>query len=151
MIKEGAKAPDFDLAGSDGKRHSLKEFSGKPLVVYFYPKDDTPGCTIEANDFTKRYLDIKKLGADVVGISKDDYDSHCRFRDKYGLKILLLSDPESKVIKEYDAFRDSGIFKGGTKRKTFVLDKNGIVIKDFGDVNAPGHADAVVEFLKGLK
>ena len=147
-ITEGSKAPDFTLRGVDGKTHSLGDFKGQTVVVYFYPKDDTPGCTIEAKDFTKLLPQFKKLGVEVVGISKDDYDSHCRFQDKYKLKVLLLSDPDSKTIKAYDSYGDRGVFGIGTLRKTYIVGKSGKIIKDFGKVNALGHAEAVLNFLK---
>lgn len=151
MLREGSTAPSFRLKGDDGRTHTLKEFLGKYVVLYFYPKDDTPGCTIEARDFTKRLGSIRKLGAEVVGISADDYGSHCKFRDKHRLKIRLLSDPTYKVIKAYGSYGDRGIFGKGTLRKTFIIDKDGMVVKDFEKVNAIGHADKVVEFLWGLK
>ncbi len=149
MIKEGEKAPGFRLKGVDGKIHTLSEFRGKRLVLYFYPKDDTPGCTIEAKDFTKYLPAIKKAGAEVVGISKDGYESHCDFRDKYMLKVLLLSDPSNKTIKAYDAYGNRGIFGMGTLRKTCIIDEKGKLMKDFGKVNALGHAKKVLEFLNG--
>lgn len=147
MIREGQKAPDFKLVGDDGKTHTLADFRDTTLVLYFYPKDDTPGCTIEARDFSKLLPQIKKAGADVVGVSKDGFDSHCKFRDKYKLKVLLLSDPTGKTIKSYGAYGDRGIFGKGTLRKTFVIRK-GKIVKDFGKVSAIGHAAAVLEYLK---
>ncbi len=148
MVMEGEKAPGFKLMGVDGKEHTLNEFKGKALVLYFYPKDDTPGCTIEANDFTKHLAEIRKLGAEVVGISKDDHDSHCKFRDKYGLKVLILSDPTSETIKAYDSYGDRGIFGWGTIRNTFIIDKTGKIIKIYKKVSAAGHAEEVVSYLK---
>lgn len=148
MAMEGEKAPGFKLMGVDGKEHTLNEFKGKALVLYFYPKDDTPGCTIEANDFTKHLAEIRKLGAEVVGISKDDHDSHCKFRDKYGLKVLILSDPTSETIKAYDSYGDRGIFGWGTIRNTFIIDKTGKIIKIYKKVSAAGHAEEVVSYLK---
>ncbi|MCW6160291.1 MAG: peroxiredoxin [Candidatus Micrarchaeales archaeon] len=147
MLREESKAPDFKLVGDDGKTHTLADFRDTTLVLYFYPKDDTPGCTIEARDFSKLLPQIKKAGADVVGVSKDGFDSHCKFRDKYKLKVLLLSDPTGKTIKSYGAYGDRGIFGKGTLRKTFVIRK-GKIVKDFGKVSAIGHAAAVLEYLK---
>ena len=148
MVKEGEKAPDFELMGDDGKKHKLNEFKGKKLVLYFYPKDDTPGCTIEAKDFSTHNEEIRRLGAVVVGVSKDDFDSHCKFRDKYALKVLILSDPESRVIKAYGAYGNKGIFGEGTLRNTYVIDENGKVIKAWERVQAVGHIDVVLSFLK---
>ncbi len=151
MLTEGKKAPEFLLAGSDGKTHSLKEFAGKSLVLYFYPKDDTPGCTIEAKSFSKSMAPIKKAGAMVVGISADDVDSHCRFSSKYGLGFLLLSDPERKAIEEYGAYGDRGIFGKGILRKTFIIGKDGEILKIYNKVRPLGHGSEVLEFLKGMK
>lgn len=151
MLKEGDGAPDFELDGSDGAKHRLKEFSGKYLVLYFYPKDNTPGCTIEANEFNKKLEDIRKLGAEVVGVSKDDLKSHDKFKDKYGLKFLLLSDTGSEMIKKYGAYGDRGIFGIGTLRNTYVIGKDGKVAKIYEKVKPKGHADEVIEFLKSAK
>ena len=151
MIREGQKAPDFKLVGDDGKQHTLKEFAGKTLVLYFYPRDDTPGCTIEAKDFTKELSAIRKLGADVVGVSDDPFESHCKFRDKYGLKVLLLSDPKHETIEAYDSWGDRGVFGVGTIRKTYIIDGKGIVAKNLGKVNPVGHAENVVALLKEMK
>ncbi len=151
MLKEGDKAPDFELDGSDGEKHRLKEFNGKYLVLYFYPKDDTPGCTIEANEFNKKLDDIRKLGAEVVGVSKDDLKSHGKFKEKYDLKFLLLSDTSSDMIKGYGAYGDRGIFGVGTLRNTYIIDKNGKVAKIYEKVKPKGHATEVIEFLKAAK
>ncbi|MEM3841344.1 MAG: peroxiredoxin [Candidatus Micrarchaeaceae archaeon] len=151
MIKEGSKAPDFELEGSDGKTHKLSDFSGRYLILYFYPKDLTPGCTIEANEFNKHRSEIEKLGAEIVGVSKDDLKSHAKFKDKCGLEFLLLSDPTSKVIKEYDSYGDRGIFGMGTLRNTVIIDGKGKVVKFYKKVNPKGHAAEVIEFLKSAK
>ena len=151
MVKEGEKAIDFSLEGSDGKVHSLSEFKGKYLVLYFYPKDNTPGCTIEANEFNKKIEEIRKLGAEVVGISKDSLESHSKFKDKYSLQFLLLSDPESKVIKAYGAYGNRGVFGYGTLRNTYIIGPDGKVAKVFSKVSPKGHADEVIEFLKQAK
>ncbi len=148
MVEEKSVAPDFSLVGSDGKSHSLSEFKGKYLILYFYPKDNTPGCTIEANDFNNNLEKIEQLGAKVVGVSKDGLESHGKFRDKYNLSFLLLSDPESKVIKAYGAYGDRGIFGMGTLRNTYVIDKNGKIAKIYSKVNPRGHAKEIVEFLE---
>ncbi len=149
-IEEGKQAPNFALKGSDGKMHSLKEFSGKYLVIYFYPKDDTPGCTMEAKSFNE-YLNQIKEHATVVGISKDDFDSHCKFSDKYSLRFLLLSDPESKTIKAYGSYGSRGIFGMGTLRKTFIISRTGKVLKVFPKVNPVGHGKEILETLKSFK
>ncbi len=151
MVETNSKAPAFKLMGSDGKEHTLAEFKGKYLVLYFYPKDDTPGCTIEAKGFNKKLADIKKKGAVIVGVSKDDLKSHDKFCSKYGLEFLLLSDPESKVIKAYGAYGDRGIFGMGTLRNTYIIDKKGKIAKVFEKVNPKGHEDEILDALASLK
>lgn len=148
MITENSKAPDFNLEGSDGKTHKLSEFAGKYLVLYFYPKDDTPGCTTEACGFRDAVGEIRKAGAEIVGISKDDLKSHGKFKDKYKLNFLLLSDPESKVIKAYDAYGDRGVFGIGTLRKTYIIDGQGKIVKVYPKVKPDGHSNEVLAFLK---
>ena len=134
MLKEGDAAPDFELDGSDGAKHRLKDYRGKYLVLYFYPKDNTPGCTIEANEFNKKLEEIRKLNAEVIGVSKDDLKSHGKFMDKYGLKFLLLSDTDSKTIKDYGAYGDRGIFGMGTLRNTYIIGKDGKIAKIYEKV-----------------
>src|SRR5271166_2073418 len=102
MLKEGELAPDFSLKGSDGEMHTLNEYMGKFLILYFYPKDGSSGCTLEAKRFNAAMEDITRTNSTVVGVSSDDYESHCKFGAKYNLDFLLLSDPEMKTIKAYD-------------------------------------------------
>ncbi len=149
MLKKGERAPDFLLEGSDGKKHTLAEFRGKRLVLYFYPKDDTPGCTAEAKCLNSSIGEIRKIGAEVVGVSADNLDSHEKFRNKYGLGFLLLSDPEKKTIKEYEAYGSRGIFGEGTLRKTFVIDEKGKILGIFKKVDAARHDKEVLDFLNG--
>jgi peroxiredoxin Q/BCP len=144
MLNEGDKAPDFSLAGSDGKKHSLSEFLGKNVVLYFYPKDDTPGCTIEAKEFNKQIADFEDKNAVVIGVSKDGLESHDKFRKKYALDFLLLSDPDSGVIKAYDSYGDKGIFGWGTLRNTFIIGGDGIIKKIFKNVSPLGHSGEVI-------
>ncbi len=147
MLKEGSKAPDFTLTGTDGKSYSLSDFKGRNVVLYFYPRDDTPGCTIEAKGFNESLDEMRRLGAEIIGVSKDDVDSHKRFCEKYSLKFLLLSDPESKVIKMYGAYGDRGVFGQGTLRKTFIINKEGKVALIFERVKALGHNKEVLAAL----
>jgi peroxiredoxin Q/BCP len=147
MVSENDKAADFNLGGSDGKRHTLSEFGGKYLVLYFYPKDNTPGCTIEAKEFNNHLDELKSLNAVVVGISKDDLKSHGKFIDKCELKFLLLSDPTSEVIKAYGAYGDRGIFGVGTLRNTYLI-KDGKIVKAFTKVKPNGHAEEVMAAIK---
>jgi peroxiredoxin Q/BCP len=150
MVAIGSKAPDFKLIGDDMKEHSLKDFKGKILVLYFYPKDDTPGCTTEAKTFNGSLKKFNAVGATVVGISKDSIESHCNFRDKYLLNFLLLSDPSAKVQKEYGAYGDRGIFGLGTLRNTYIIDKNGIILKIFEKVSPDKNPQEVLEAIREL-
>ncbi len=149
-LNVGEAAPDFSLMGSDRRNHTLSEFKGKYLVLYFYPKDNTPGCTIEANEFNKHLGEIMQLGAEVVGVSKDDLDSHDKFKSKCDLKFLLLSDPESKVIKAYGAYGNRGIFGIGTLRNTYLIGKDGRIARVFEKVKPQVHAMEIVSTIKSL-
>ncbi len=148
LLALNSKAPNFNLEGSDGKKHTLKEFQGKYLVLYFYPRDDTPGCTIEAKGFSSKISDIHRLGAEVIGISNDDIESHNRFCSKHGLKLLLLSDPSSETIKEYDSYGSRGIFGIGTLRNTFLIGKDGKIKEIFEKVNPKDHEDQIIMAIK---
>ncbi len=150
MISEGIEAPKFELQGSDGKTHTLQEFLGKTIVLYFYPKDDTPGCTTEAKNFNKSITEIRKLNAEVVGVSKDNFNSHKKFCSKYGLGFLLLSDPSGEMIKSYGAFGNRGIFGMGTLRNTIIIDKTGKVVKIFEKVKPDKHDAEVIAFLSSI-
>ncbi len=151
MATEGSRAPEFSLQGSDGRQHTLSEFRGKYLVLYFYPKDDTPGCTTEAKCFNGSLTRIRALGAEIVGISNDGIESHNKFKEKYSLAFLLLSDPESRVIKAYDSFGNKGVFGMGTLRNTFVVDREGKIAKIFNKVKPDGHDQEVIAFLESTK
>jgi peroxiredoxin Q/BCP len=147
MIKTGSKAPDFRLKGVDGKQHSLKDFKSEYLVLYFYPKDMTPGCTMQARAYSKNIAKLRGLDAAVVGVSSDDLKSHSRFKSLCNIKFLLLSDPDHKVIKKYDSYGDRGIFGMGTIRNTFVIRK-GRVAKIFRKVNPTEDPKNVIDFIR---
>ncbi|MGC8676207.1 MAG: peroxiredoxin [Candidatus Micrarchaeia archaeon] len=147
-LHEGDSAPEFELEGNDGKKHTLNEFKGKYLVIYFYPKDNTPGCTAEACAFRDSTSSIRQAGAEVIGISKDSIDSHKKFAGKHELNFLLLSDPESKTIKAYGAYGNKGVFGFGTLRKTYIIDKSGKVAKVLEKIKPEEHAAKAIEFLK---
>ncbi len=149
MLREEDMAPAFSLKGSDGKVHSLSDFAGENVILYFYPKDDTPGCTIEAKDFNSILDEIAEF-ATVIGISGDDYDSHCRFRDKYKLKFLLLSDESHSVATAYGSYGNRGIFGRGTLRNTFLIGKNGTILKVYTKVNPLNHGKYVLNDLKAM-
>jgi thioredoxin-dependent peroxiredoxin len=147
MIEVGIKAPDFMLPDQDGKMHKLSEYRGKPVVLYFYPKDDTPGCTKEACSFRDNFAQFKKAGIEVLGVSTDDPKSHTKFREKYHLPFTLLADTDKKVVKDYDVWVDKtnyGKTYFGTARTTFLIDKNGNIIHVFEHVKPEDHAQEVI-------
>jgi len=153
MIEEGKKAPDFKLPSSDGGEVSLKDLRGKTVVLYFYPKDDTPGCTREACAFRDGQAALKRKGVVVLGVSGDSVDSHQKFRDKYSLNFPLLSDPDKTVAKKYGAWGEKVMYGKktvGMIRSTFVIDAEGVVRKVFPRVKVDGHADLVLEAVKAL-
>ena len=149
---EGKKAPTFNLEGNDGKKHLLEDYRGKTVVLYFYPKDDTPGCTKEACGFRDLGSSLKKSGAVVLGVSKDSIDSHNKFAGKYKLPFTLLSDPKAEVMKKYGAFGKKlmyGKTVEGTIRSTVVIGPKGEVIKHWSTVKkAEAHPEEVLSFLK---
>ena len=147
------KASNFTLPSTNKKKFILKESLGKYVVLYFYPKDDTPGCTIETNDFNKLYSKFKKLDCEVYGISKDNIKSHDKFREKYKIKFDLLSDEEIKVLKKYKVWAKKK-FMGrefmGIVRTTFLIDKKGKTLKVWNNVKVKDHAKEVLETLEIL-
>ena len=151
MLKEGNKAPAFNLENSKEDKVKLSDYEGQKVVVYFYPKDDTPGCTIEANDFTKLLPKFKKKNTEVIGISKDSCESHAKFEEKYKLKVNLLSDPDSKVIQAYGAWGEKNNYGKkymGLIRTTVLVDEKGKVEKVWSNVKAKGHAEKVLESIE---
>jgi peroxiredoxin Q/BCP len=154
MIEVGKKAPAFRLKDQDGKTRSLGEFAGKWVVLYFYPKDDTPGCTVEACDFTAGLRGFTKLDAVVLGCSADSEESHRKFIAKHKLKITLLSDPTRAVMEKYDAWGEKTMYGKkvtGVIRSTVVIDPAGKVAHHWKRVQAKGHAEAVRETLAELQ
>ena len=145
------QAPDFTLPGSDGQQHSLSDYRGKWLVLYFYPKDDTPGCTTEACEFRDARDSLTDLGAEVVGISKDEPSLHDKFKAKYNLNFTLLSDPEGVVIEAYGAWGKKMFGREGVLRKTFIVNPDGQVVKAYGRVTPLGHGEQVTSELKRLQ
>jgi len=144
-------APDFTLNDSEGTPRHLKEFAGKWLVLYFYPKDDTPGCTAEACSLRDARDDIAALGAEVVGISRDDAGSHEKFKAKHSLNFTLLSDPGMKTITAYGAWGKKMFGKEGILRRTFIIDPKGTVVKVYGRVTPLGHGEQVIAELQRLQ
>jgi len=151
-LKTGDKAPDFTLPGADGPI-ALSAFAGKPVVVYFYPKDDTPGCTTEAIDFSARIDDFAALGCTVIGISKDSVARHTKFAAKHDLKVLLASDEDGAVIEAWGVWIEKKLYGRaymGIERATFLLDGEGTVRAAWHSVKVKGHAEAVLEAVKAL-
>ncbi len=145
----GSKAPDFSLPDENGTPVALSSLKGKWVVVYFYPRDDTPGCTIEAKDFTVLAPEFEKLNAVVLGISRDTAESHCDFRDKHGLKVRLLTDSDHSVHDAYGAWTESGFLgKPSVIRSTFLVDTKGVIAFHWPKVIPLGHASGVLATLK---
>ena len=139
MLEVGTKAPDFSLQDQNGKIHTLAEYAGKKVVLYFYPKDNTPGCTKQACGFSERYPQFMEKGAVVLGVSKDSVASHKKFEEKYNLGFTLLADPELNAIKAYDVWQEKknyGKVSMGVVRTTYLIDENGIIVKSFDKVQA---------------
>jgi len=150
MIEIGKKAPDFTLTDQAGKKHKLSDYLGRPVVLYFYPKDDTPGCTKEACSFRDASVEYKKAGVEVLGISVDSEESHKKFVNKYNLPFTLLSDKDKKVVEKYGVWVEKNMYGKkyfGTARKTFLLDETGIVKYIFDKVKPENHAKDVLKKL----
>ena len=153
MIEVGKKAPAFTLESSDGGKVKLSDHAGKNVVVYFYPRDNTPGCTIEAQEFSAAIPALNKLGVVVLGVSKDTIASHCKFRDKYALAFLLLSDPDGAVLEAYGAWGDKVMYgkkMKGIIRSTVLIGGDGKVAKHWPKVSVKGHVADVIESVKAL-
>lgn len=153
-IEEGQKAPDFTLPSDDGSKVKLSALRGNPVVLYFYPKDDTPGCTREACSFRDRSKQLQKMGAKVLGVSADSVDSHVKFRDKFKLNFPLLADVDHKVAEKYGAWREKNMYgkkSMGIQRSTFLIDAKGTVAKVWKAVQVDGHDEKVIEALKALE
>ncbi len=149
----GSKAPSFSLLSDSGKKIKLSDYKGQPVVLYFYPKDDTPGCTTQACAFRDASLQLKELGAVVLGVSPDDADSHAKFRDKFSLNFPLLADPDHALAETYGAWREKNMYgkkSMGVQRSTYLIDPKGNVAKVWKKVSVDGHDAAVLEALKAL-
>ena len=146
-VKPGDQAPDFEGPTGDGQTLGLKDFHGKNIVLYFYPKDDTPGCTKEACSFRDNIQPIRSLGAEIIGVSVDSAESHKKFSTKFGLPFPLISDKQKRIANAYGVMKDVGI---GTKRVTFIIDKNGKLARVFPKVDVSKHTEEVVAALKEL-
>lgn len=150
MLETGIKAPEFTLKNQDGEEVSLKDFLGKKVILYFYPKDNTPGCTTQACSFGDMYPQIREKGAVVLGVSKDSVASHKKFADKYGLPFTLLSDPELEAIQKYDVWQEKNMYGKkvmGVVRSTYLIDEEGIIKEAFTKVKPGENAVQMLETL----
>ncbi|XZH20191.1 peroxiredoxin [Clostridium perfringens] len=146
-------APDFKLMGSDRKEHSLSDYKGKNIVLYFYPKDNTAGCTTEACDFRDNIQSFHDLNAIILGVSRDSLASHDKFITKLSLPFVLLSDPDETVCKLYDVIKEKNMYGKkymGVERSTFLINKEGILIEEFRKVRVKGHIEKVLDKLKEI-
>jgi peroxiredoxin Q/BCP len=153
FLEPGQKAPAFTLTSDSGEKVKLSDIAGSPVVLYFYPKDDTPGCTKEACNFRDRHAEVKKLGAKIFGISPDDVASHVKFRDKFALNFPLLADPDHKVAEKYGAWREKNMYGKksiGVQRSTYLIGPDGKIVKVWKKVSVDGHDEKVIEALKAL-
>ena len=154
MLKEKSIAPKFTLNSTGNNKYSLKDSQGKYVILYFYPKDDTPGCTIETNDFNKLLTKFKKLNCEVYSISKDNIKSHNKFKEKYKIKFDLLADDEIKIVKSYKVWAKKK-FMGrefmGVVRSTFLIDPKGKIVKIWDNVKVKDHAQEVLDSLKHIQ
>ncbi len=151
MLAVGTKAPEFSLPDQDGVIHTLKEFAGQKVILYFYPKDNTPGCTKQACGFTERYPLFHERNAVVIGISKDNVASHKRFATKFNLKFPLLADPELEVIKAYDVWQEKKLYgkvSMGIVRTTYLIDEEGIIVKALEKVRAAENPEQMLKELE---
>ena len=151
MIEAGQPAPDFTLQDQDGNPVTLSKLKGTPVVLYFYPKDDTPGCTKEACAFRDARADYESAGARVLGVSPDNVASHDKFRRKYELPFTLLADPDRAVCEQYGVWQEKNLYgkkSMGVVRSTFIIDRQGIVRRVFPRVKVDGHSDAVLAILQ---
>ena len=153
MLKEGQEAPDFTLKDDQGNSVSLADFAGRKFVLYFYPKDDTPGCTAEACEFRDEFAEFRTRGIAIVGVSADSPESHAKFKTKYNLNFTLLSDPDKKVLKAYGVWKEKSMYGKkytGVERTTFII-ADGQIVKIFQRVKVSGHTDDVLKTFGHLK
>lgn len=154
LLEIGSKAPELNIPNTKNEIVTLKEYAGRFVVVYFYPKDNTPGCTTEGIEFTDKLVKFHKLNTEVIGISADSVDSHCKFASKYSLEVTLLSDVEHTVLERYGVWQKKKNFGKeyfGVVRSTFLIDPQGNINHIWRDVNVKDHVDNVLNFLEELK
>ena len=154
MLETGTQAPGFTLSDKDGKERSLSEFRGKKVIIYFYSRDNTAGCTRQANAFAALYDEFKAIGAEVIGISKDSAASHAKFAEKHSLPFVLLSDPERQAIEAFGVWQEKKLYgkvNMGVVRTTFIIDENGVILKIMPKVKPDTNAADALAFLKELQ
>ncbi|WP_295948855.1 thioredoxin-dependent thiol peroxidase [uncultured Bartonella sp.] len=147
-LQKGDVAPDFNLPRDSGKTQTLSELRGHPVVLYFYPKDDTSGCTLEAHDFTELRPEFDKIGLTIIGMSPDKPEKHDKFKTKHDLQLILVSDEEKTTLQKYGVWVEKSMYGRkymGVERTTFLIDKNGKIAEIWRKVKVPGHAKAVLE------
>jgi thioredoxin-dependent peroxiredoxin len=152
-VAVGKKVPTFKLSASGGKDIKLSDFKGKKLVLYFYPKDDTPGCTTEGQGFAAQHAAFRKAGAEILGVSRDSVASHEKFKAKYGFPFELLSDPEEALCRAFDVMREKNMYGRkvlGVERSTFLIDGEGVLRREWRKVKVVGHVEEVLEAVKAL-
>jgi peroxiredoxin Q/BCP len=150
----GKKAPSFTAPGTGKGEVSSKDLSGAPFVLYFYPKDDTPGCTLEGQDFRDRHSEFKRLKTKVLGVSRDSLSSHEKFRQKYSFPFDLISDPDEKLCRQFDVIREKNMYGKkvlGVERSTFLIDAGGVLRNEWRKVKVKGHVDEVLAAVAALK
>lgn len=150
MLEAGMKAPEFALPDQNGKVHTLEEYKGKKVILYFYPRDNTPGCTKQACGFGELYPEFSEKGAVVLGVSKDSVASHKKFEEKYGLPFTLLSDTELTCIQAYDVWKEKNMYGKkvmGVVRTTYLIDEKGVIVKAFSKVRAADNAGQMMKEL----
>ncbi len=153
-LKVGQKAPDFKLPDENGKLHSLSDYHGKTVVLYFYPKDDTPGCTLQACNFRDDYLKYKAAGAVILGVSPDDERSHEKFKDKFSLPFPLLADADHAVCEKYGVWAEKSMFGNkyfGVVRSTFLIGPDGTIAEVYNKVSVPKHSEKVLKAVEELQ
>lgn len=154
MLRDGDKAPDFDLPAEGGENIRLSRLKGTPVVLYFYPKDDTSGCTVEAKDFSALATEFRKAKTQVIGISPDSVESHTKFRSKHDLKVRLVADQERTAAEAYGVWVEKSMYGRkymGVERSTFLIDKAGRIAKSWRKVKVPGHAAEVLAAVQAME
>ena len=152
-LKKGDTAPEFSAINQDGKMINLTDYKGKKVVLYFYPKDNTSGCTQEGIDFSENYNKFKKLNTEIFGISRDNLKSHNNFKEKYGFKFDLISDTEENICNSFSVIKEKSMYGKkymGVERSTFIIDSHGSLIQEWRKVKVKGHVDEVLKYIKEL-